>query len=161
MLPVVIVEDSRLQKECDLITHFGEPLQKLVDEMNETMIHANGIGLAAPQIGKNIRLIIVKRGEEGSDYHAYANPVITFYSNAKTSIEEGCLSVPGTYGFVERATKVRFTYQDMEGHKHRQKATGMQAIILQHEVDHINGILIIDKDIHVTRAAKAAKKSQY
>jgi peptide deformylase len=161
MLTLVTHEKKELRQPSQPVDVFDADLATLACDMNEIMIAAHGIGLAAPQIGKNIRLIVVKEGETGSAYRAYANPVITFYSRTMTASEEGCLSVPGVYGFVSRSTKVRFTYQDLDGTKHRAKAQGMDAIVLQHEVDHINGTLIIDRDFHVTQGADQLRASTH
>lgn len=146
---------------------FDGALTELVAAMNEAMIRENGIGLAAPQIGKNIQVIIVKVGDEGSEYKAYVNPRITFASPKTIAIEEGCLSVPGLYGYVRRKAKIRVSYQDLTGAKRIEKASGMEAIVLQHEIDHINGLLIISHPIEVTKGTLpkgapvlAAKKSR-
>jgi peptide deformylase len=135
------------------VTHFDAALAELAIAMNETMIRENGIGLAAPQIGKNIQLIIVKVGDEGSNYKTYVNPRITFASAKTIAIEEGCLSVPGVFGYVSRRAKIRVSYHDLTGIKHIEKATGMRAIVLQHEIDHINGTLIIDHPMHITKGS--------
>ena len=154
MFSIVKHPARTLHQPCDDVTQFGDSLHALAEEMNKTMISSNGIGLAAPQIGKNIKFVIVKVGDEGSEYAAYVNPVITFRSAKKVSIEEGCLSLPGLYGYVTRAAKIRVKYQNVRGEKKIEKLTGMPAIILQHEIDHINSKLIIDRDIHITKGEK-------
>ncbi|MBI4091101.1 MAG: peptide deformylase [Candidatus Komeilibacteria bacterium] len=151
MLHVVRYPVTTLNEPSELISAFDESLKKLAESMHETMIRENGIGLAAPQIGKNIRLIIVKVGDEGNDYRAYVNPEIVFSSDKTVAIEEGCLSLPGVFGYVQRASKIRFTYRDLDGKKQSGKARGMEAIVLQHEIDHINGSLIINRTFQVTQ----------
>lgn len=150
-LPITLYPKKSLNKPSELVTVFDTHLTELARQMNEAMIRENGIGLAAPQVGRNIQLIIVKIGEEGSEYRAYANPRITFSSGKSIAIEEGCLSVPGVFGYVKRAAKVRVSYQDLSGAKKTEKATGMEAIVLQHEIDHIKGTLIINHELHVTK----------
>ena len=80
--------------------------------------------------------------------------MITFKSLKKVAIEEGCLSIPGVYGYVERAAKIRLTYKDILGKKHTKKATGMEAIVLQHEIDHVNGFLIVNRPIQFTKGGE-------
>lgn len=157
-LPITLYPKQSLHEPSATVTVFDTMLEKLVEEMNNAMIRENGIGLAAPQIGKNIQLIIVKVGDEGTEFRSYVNPRITFASAKTIAIEEGCLSVPGVFGYVKRAAKIRVSYQDLSGAKKIEKATGMEAIVLQHEIDHINGTLIIDHPIQVTKGASLLAK---
>ena len=150
---IVHYPQKSLNKPSDRIVDFGMSLAQLALEMNTVMLRENGIGLAASQIGKNICLIIVRRGET-DEYDAYVNPVITFAAAKKVAIEEGCLSIPNVYGFVERASKIRISYQDVTGKKRIKKATGMEAIVLQHEIDHINGFLIVNRSIELTKGSE-------
>ncbi len=156
-LALTVHPKASLHHPSKPITEFGDDLRVLAEQMNETMIRENGIGLAAPQIGKNISIIIVKIGDEGDKYKCYVNPKITFSSAKTVAIEEGCLSVPGLFGYVERRAKIRVSYQDVDGKKIIEKATGMRAIVLQHEIDHINGTLIIDHAIQVTKGSLDTK----
>lgn len=163
MLTIVTYPKSSLHQPSDTVTVFDAALAELAVEMNATMIREKGIGLAAPQIGHNIRLIVVKidpsNVEPANDgYRAYVNPKITFYSERTTNSEEGCLSVPGVYGYVTRHAKIRYQYHDLDGKKHTGKARGMEAIILQHEIGHINGQLIIDIMARVTHGAATLEK---
>lgn len=151
MVSVVRYPKKTLNEPSERITVFDDVLKELAKAMNETMIRENGIGLAAPQIGKNIRLIVVKVGDEGDHYHAYVNPEIVFTSDKTVAIEEGCLSLPGVFGYIQRSSKIRFQYWDLDGKKQSGKARGMEAIVLQHEIDHINGSLIINRPIQVTQ----------
>src|SRR3989344_2549289 len=111
MLSIVRYPTKNLREPSSTVTVFDDSLRELIEEMNRTMIRENGIGLAAPQIGRNIRCIIVRVGDEGDRYNAYLNPEITFRSAKAAAIEEGCLSVPGVYGYVKRHAKIRFSYQ--------------------------------------------------
>ncbi|MFA5099151.1 MAG: peptide deformylase [Candidatus Paceibacterota bacterium] len=136
-------------------------LVELIKHMRKMMIEANGVGLSANQIGLNLRLFVaqifdkpIKRGEDNkiimppqSDMKFYAvfNPEIIKFSDKKVAIEEGCLSVPGVYGIVERPEKVTLTGLDKNGRKIKIKAAGLLARVFQHETDHLNGILFIDK----------------
>lgn len=120
----------------------SDEIQTLVDDMKKTMKVENGVGLAAPQIGKPIRLIIVET-EEGPT--AFVNPKIIATSNRMVDSEEGCLSVPGVYGIVKRHKSIKLKAKDRNGNPLRMKVGGFAAIVLQHEIDHLNGILFIDK----------------
>jgi len=143
-LKLVLHPVKSLHQLSEPVLKFDQELKELAAEMGQAMYDFEGVGLAAPQIGKNIRLIAVTDGQSG--YKIYVNPEITFRSKDKVDMsEEGCLSVPGVFGFVPRAYKIRLRYQDLDGKKHKAKAKGMEAIILQHEVDHLQGTLFIDK----------------
>lgn len=120
----------------------GFDLKKLSQDMVETMQKEKGVGLAAPQIGKSVRIIAV--GSE-NDPIVMVNPEITFTSKEKAVANEGCLSLPGEEYKIERAKKVRFKYYTIDGRKIKAKAKGLFARVVQHEIDHLNGILIPDK----------------
>lgn len=127
----------------------GTPdFQAYVDAMTEKMFVADGVGLAAPQVGRNERIIIVN-GKQGAQ--AYINPEITKRSDATAIDEEGCLSVPGVWGLVERAKRVSVTALDRHGRRVERDAKGLDAVIFQHEIDHLNGILFVDKVTEYTR----------
>ena len=131
-------------KEIDLEKIKDNTLQQLISDITKTMQEKDGVGLAAPQIGKNIRLIIVnlKNG-----ILAMVNPVITKKSWAKCIDEEGCLSVPNIFKKVERHKKISCSYFDFNGKQKKLKLNNRDARIIQHEVDHLDGILFIDKII--------------
>lgn len=120
----------------------GFDLKKLSQDMIETMQKEKGVGLAAPQIGKSVRIIAV--GSE-NDPIIMVNPEITFTSKERTVANEGCLSLPGEEYKIERAKKIRFKYYTVDGKKIKAKAKGLFARVVQHEIDHLNGILIPDK----------------
>lgn len=119
---------------------------QLLLDMEETIKQQDGIGLAAPQVGKSIRFTIVKT-EDG--ILPLVNPKIVRRSIAKDVMEEGCLSVPGVYGDVKRSKTIKVVAQDMTGKKIKFSARGMFARVIQHEVEHLNGILFIDKAIKI------------
>ncbi len=116
--------------------------QQLYQDMTTTMLKKDGVGLAAPQIGKNIRLIVINYDKI---IYTLINPVITKKSWAKSITEEGCLSVPNVFGNVSRHKKINIIYLDKHGNKQKLLAENMLARIIQHEIDHLDGILFIDK----------------
>jgi peptide deformylase len=124
-------------------------LLKLVKDMIHTMYDAKGVGLAAPQIGLDQQLIIVAPPNE--EPMAIVNPVIVKRSLATNPSEEGCLSVPGTWGFVRRANSLTVKGLTPEGKPFKMNAKGFTATIFQHECDHLNGVLFIDKAKNVTK----------
>jgi len=116
--------------------------QALLDQMIETMFAANGVGLAAPQVGVSKRMIAVLMNEKP---YVFANPEIVSSNPRKTDSEEGCLSVPETFGIVKRSRGVQVKALDRSGKPATVKVSGLPAVIFQHEIDHLNGTLFIDK----------------
>jgi len=138
--------DPVLRKETKKIDAFDNGLAKLVEDMAETMYDAPGIGLAAPQIGKSIKLIVVDTTEdrEGEkQYMPLINPEIIAHEGTQVD-EEGCLSVPDLTANVTRYLNITVTYQDLQGQPHELSTKDRFAVVLQHEIDHLNGILFID-----------------
>ena len=117
-------------------------LQELMQDMIPTMLEKDGVGLAAPQVGKNIRLIVINT-KDGPQH--FINPKIIKKSILKEWGEEGCLSVPNVFGMVKRNKKIYCEYYNIKGEKKAIEASGLMARILQHETDHLDGILFIDK----------------
>lgn len=117
-------------------------IQKLITQMIETLREAKGLGLAAPQIGKSLRLCAV---DHENNLYVLINPKIVSYSRNKVMMEEGCLSFPGKFFQIERPEKVKVRYLDEKGKSAKIKADGILARALQHEIDHLEGILVIDK----------------
>ena len=113
--------------------------------MAETM-HERGVGLAAPQIGKSIRFFIAM-DPESHEIRGYVNPQILWLSPDKKTAAEGCLSIPNAHAFVERSLAIRLRYQDLEFNEHEESYEGWYARILQHEFDHLNGVLISDRAV--------------
>jgi len=161
-LKMVTLPTKSLFSPSEKITVFDDKLKKLAGQMGLAMYEYLGVGLAAPQIGENIKLIVVTDNNGG--YKAYVNPRITYYSRETVPSEEGCLSVPEVYGVIRRAAKIHLTYHDLDGKKQKTKAKGMEAIILQHECDHIDGKLFINHRPTITHGEeilinlKAGKK---
>jgi peptide deformylase len=138
--------ESVLRKETEKVATFDNNLASLVEDMAETMYDAPGIGLAAPQIGKSIKLIVVDTSEdkEGErEYMPLINPEIITHEGSQVD-EEGCLSVPELTANVKRYLKVTVAYQDLQGQPQELSTENRFAVVLQHEIDHLNGILFID-----------------
>lgn len=118
-------------------------VQSLIDDMIATMYASNGVGIAGPQVGAHERVIIVETGRGAAE--AFVNPKIVSASFRKVDSEEGCLSVPGVFGIVKRHKNVTVEAYNREGQKVKMKAGGLPAIIFQHEIDHLDGVLFIDR----------------
>lgn len=147
VLEIVKYPDPILQQKCEEVVAFDEELGKLLDDMYETMVAADGVGLAAPQIGKAIRVAIVDMGE-GQDVIEMVNPVVTAIGGSEIEVE-GCLSFPGLYGEVERPFFVRVEAQERDGSLYEIEAEDYEARAILHEIDHLNGILFDSKIIRV------------
>ncbi len=151
ILPIVTYPDKRLKSISEPVTEFNEELHTFLDDMYETMIKTNGIGLAAIQVDRAIQALIINLpndDEEGLQEKAnlleIINPSIT-YSEGTTTYQEGCLSVPKFYEDVERFEKVAITYQDRHGNACSLEADELLSIAIQHEMDHLQGKLFIEK----------------
>jgi peptide deformylase len=131
-----------LKKTIKVKDPLSKEIQALLPEMLETMRGARGVGLAAPQIGKSIRLAVVE--VEGKTY-CLINPEITLYSQEKTICEEGCLSLPGEFFPILRSEEVTVRYQNEKGLPKKMRAKKLLAVVIQHEVDHLDGILIVNR----------------
>jgi len=173
--PLVILPDAQLRLVSKPVEAVTPEIRALVDDMFETMYDAPGIGLAAIQIGEPVRVVTidlakrdVKEGEEPEPKkpQAFINPEVTWTSEEMSSYEEGCLSIPEYYEEVERPAKVKVRYLDLDGKTQEIEADGLLATCLQHEIDHLNGVLFIDylsrlKRERVTKKfAKAAKRER-
>lgn len=133
-----------LRKKAKKVEHFDDSLKTLVSDMAETMYDAPGIGLAAPQVGESLQLLIVDLGgQEERKYMAVINPEIKETEGTQID-EEGCLSIPELTANVKRYKTITLSYQDIEGESHQITAEDRFAVVLQHEIDHLNGILFID-----------------
>jgi peptide deformylase len=162
---ILILPDPRLRLVCDPVKTIGADTRRLVDDMFETMYAAPGIGLAAIQVGVPERIITLDlaKKDEPPQPQVFINPEITWRSEEKGVYEEGCLSIPDYYEEVERPAKVKVKYLDLDGKSRDVDADGLLATCLQHEVDHLNGVLFIDhisklkRDMVTKKFAKAAK----
>lgn len=164
--PIVTYPDKRLKTVSDPVTVFDAKLHAFLDDMYETMIASNGIGLAAIQVDKAIRvLILALPDEEGNqskeELLEIINPEIAF-SDGSVFFQEGCLSVPGFYEDIERFEKVTIAYQNRHGEKCQLEAEGLLSVAIQHEMDHLNGKLFIEKLSYSRRKKfeKEYKKAQ-
>jgi len=144
---ILIHPDPRLKKLCASVPDVSDDLRKLADDMLETMYHAPGIGLAAPQVGVLDRLIVLDCvKEEGAEPKPMVmfNPEILASSDETSSYEEGCLSIPEQYAEVTRPSEVEVTWMDRDGNARKETFDGLWATCVQHEIDHLNGKLFID-----------------
>ena len=163
---ILIIPDKRLRQASKPVAKVDAATRKLVEDMFETMYAAPGIGLAAIQIGEPRRVVTMdlskKEGEKQPQ--VFINPELIWSSEEKRTHEEGCLSIPEYYEEVERPAEVRIGYLDLDGKKHEITAKGLLATCLQHEIDHLNGVLFIDhisklkRDRVIKKFVKAAKR---
>ena len=146
LLRILHYPEPLLKRRSQTVTEFDDELRQLAEDMAETMYDAPGVGLAAPQVGVLKRLIVMdcSAKEEPNDLLCAVNPEI-IATEGESVEEEGCLSVPGFYANVNRAAKVRMRYQDVAGNVHERDADGLLAICMQHEIDHLEGILFVDR----------------
>ena len=148
---IITLPDPVLRRKARPVTRFDNELQTLIDDMIETMREAPGVGLAAPQVGVSLRVIVVEYAEEEEKEDApkklyvMVNPEIKVVSEETEQGIEGCLSVPGWQGEVERGLRVTVKGQTRRGQPMKVKAKGWMARIFQHEIDHINGVVFTDR----------------
>jgi len=152
--PIITAPDPRLQAISTEVDKVDDEIRKLVDDMADSMYAADGIGLAAVQIGVPKRVIVIDLDQKDGKKNprAYINPKILWASEEMAVFEEGCLSVPEIWDDVERPARIRCEYLDSDGNKQLLEADGMLATCLQHEMDHLNGVLFID---HLSRLKRS------
>ena len=163
---IVIEPDPILRRKSSVIEKVNDEIRNLLDDMLETMYNAPGIGLAAVQIGilKRIIVIDISKGDEEKKPLFLINPEITFRSKKTSVYEEGCLSLPGHFAEIERPAECHLNFIDYNGKKKELKAKGLLATCIQHEIDHLNGILFIDylsklkKDMIIKKLIKRKKE---
>ena len=148
MLKIVKYPNKVLRKKAKKVSDFNAELKEIAENMYKSMQNDKGIGLAGPQVGVDKQILVV---ESNGEYTTYINPEITYFSKSTLSTEEGCLSLPGIFGYVTRAKKIHIKYKDVEGKTNKEKLKGLYSVILQHEVDHLNGILFIDRAEEITQ----------
>ena len=148
-----------LKKKSAPAKRVDDALRALMDDMLETMYAAPGIGLAAIQVGEPVRVIVMdlSRGEGPRHPRYFVNPEIVWASEETVPYEEGCLSVPEIYDEVERSAQVRVRYLDYDGKRIEEDAEGVYAVCIQHEIDHLNGVLFIDHLSRLKRDRAVAK----
>lgn len=149
LLPIIVAPDPRLKRLSQPIEQVDDDIRQLMDDMLETMYKAPGIGLAAPQIGVLKRVIVVDVAREGEDPQPLqiANPEIVSVSDDDATYEEGCLSLPDHFAEVVRPASARIRYLDRNNELREIDADGLLAVCIQHEIDHLDGILFVD---HIT-----------
>ena len=165
--PILIHPDPRLRKVVPAIETVDADVRKLADDMLQTMYDAPGIGLAAPQVGAMQRLFVMDCDPESSEATAFVciNPEITWTSETRGASEEGCLSIPDYYAYVERYESIRLAFTDLDGARHEKEFDERWAVCVQHELDHLNGTLFIDylsavRRTMVTQKMKKLKKER-
>jgi peptide deformylase len=168
---IIILPDKRLRLISKPVEKVTLEIRKLADDMFETMYEAPGIGLAAIQVAEPLRLITMdlakpeENGETQKKPRVFINPEILSSSEEKSVYEEGCLSIPEYYEEVERPAKVRLRFTDLDGKVHEEDAEGLFATCIQHEIDHLNGILFVDylsklkRDRVMKKFSKAARRA--
>lgn len=151
-LPLSYYGDPVLRKKCKPVDEINDEIKKLIEDMVDTMEANNGIGLAAPQIGLDLRIFVtyVPKEEENGEFgpgilRVFINPEILEYSEEKTQLTEGCLSIPTVHGSVVRPFKVKVRALDKEGNEFTEEFEGLEAHCVLHENDHINGVLFVDR----------------
>ncbi len=148
LLNILHYPDPALKKVCEPVTIIDHGLQMFIADMVETMIAKNGIGLAAPQVGKLARIFVVdiwwKKAQVYDRTLVFINPKIVAFEGSQRG-QEGCLSLPGIYEHVTRAAKIRIQAQDINGQPFELDAEELLAVCIQHELDHLNGVLTLDR----------------
>ena len=163
---ILTIPDPLLRKVSEPVTSVNTEVKNLMDDMLETMYAAPGIGLAAVQVGVLKRIIVIDLSKDGQkkDPLFIVNPQITFKSDELISYEEGCLSIPNQFAEVKRPSSCKVNFLDYNGKKREINADGLLATCIQHEVDHLNGVLFIDhlsklkKDIIIKKTKKQRKE---
>lgn len=149
-LEIKIYPDPVLKEKAKPVTTFDSKLKKFVENMIETMYVESGIGLAANQVGSLERVFVVDVSEDGNNPLVFINPEITERSGKKKG-EEGCLSIPSYRDVVERSTTITIKAQDISGQEFTLQADGLMAVCIQHELDHLDGILFVDRLSHLKK----------
>lgn len=144
ILSILRYPDKRLHKIAKPVTVFDERLKTLASDMAETMYDAPGIGLAASQVDQHIRMVVIDVTDEKNALQVFINPDIIWSSEERSVYEEGCLSVPGIYDGVERPTEVKVRAQDLDGNWFEVHARDLLAVCIQHEMDHLKGIVFVE-----------------
>ena len=173
LLPIIEIPDAILRTQSAPVESDGDSIQKLIQDMFATMYAAPGIGLAAVQVAIPKRLLVIdlqeeedEEGEPVRDPQVFINPEILHSSDARKTYNEGCLSIPEQYAEIERPDIVRARWIDEKGEQREGEFGGLMSVCLQHEVDHLNGVLFIDhlsrlkRDIVVKKVIKARKERE-
>lgn len=160
LLPILSYPDPRLRTIAKPVKEVNEEIETLISDMIETMYDADGIGLAASQVDQHIQLIVMDLSENKDTPMVFINPKVTPLVEEKQPYEEGCLSVPDVYDKVERPNKVRIEAIDQDGQAIDKEVEGLLAVCIQHEMDHLNGVIFVDylSKLKQTRARDKVRK---
>lgn len=162
--PIILHPDPRLKTACRPVDEIDDRIRRLADDMLETMYDAPGIGLAAPQVGQMVRLLVmdcVKGEDEPPRPMVLVNPEITWKSEDQNVYEEGCLSIPDHYAEVTRPAEVTVRWTALDGAMQEERFAGLWATCVQHEIDHLNGRLFIDHISPVRRGMITRKMEKH
>ena len=144
-LKILIFPDPRLRKVAKKVIKFDKSLQNLAHDMLKTMYEANGIGLAATQVDFHVRLVVMDISEDRNDPKIFVNPAYKVLDDHNLfEFEEGCLSIPGFNEIISRPDKIELTWQDLSGKEHKDCPEGLLTVCIQHEIDHLEGKLMVD-----------------
>ena len=144
-LKILIFPDPRLRKVAEKVLKFDKSLQNLADDMLLTMYDANGIGLAATQVDQHVRLVVMDLSDDRNEPRIFVNPSYKVLQNHNLfEFEEGCLSIPGFNETISRPDKIELKWQDINGNEHNEEPEGLLTVCIQHEIDHLEGKLIVD-----------------
>ena len=144
-LQILIFPDPRLRKVADRVTKFDKSLQNLADDMLLTMYDANGIGLAATQVNNHVRLVVMDLSDNRDEPKIFVNPRYKVLKDHNMfEFEEGCLSIPGFNETIARPDKIELIWQDINGKEHTDTPEGLLTVCIQHEIDHLDGKLMVD-----------------
>lgn len=155
-MKILLYPDPRLSWKAGPVKEITEEVCKKAEEMLRLLYEAEGVGLAAPQVGWPVRLLVKDTSGEKTGGSVFVNPVITHEEGASLE-EEGCLSLPGVFGNIARSETVRVVAYNLEGERLEMEAEGLEARVWQHEIDHLNGLLIIDKMIPTSSLANSKR----
>ncbi|SBT17796.1 Peptide deformylase [Marinomonas gallaica] len=144
VLPVLEYPDPRLRKVAEPVTEFTDALQATIDDMLDTMYDENGVGLAATQVDFHYRIVVMDFSEERDDPIVFVNPEFEVLDEEPNEFQEGCLSVPGYYEHIYRAAKVKVKALDRYGKAFEMETDELMAVCVQHEIDHLDGKLMVD-----------------
>jgi peptide deformylase len=144
-LKILIFPDPRLRKVAEKVLKFDKSLQNLADDMLLTMYDANGIGLAATQVDQHVRLVVMDLSDDRNEPRIFVNPSYKVLQNHNLfEFEEGCLSIPGFNETISRPDKIDLKWQDINGNEHNEEPEGLLTVCIQHEIDHLEGKLMVD-----------------
>ena len=166
-LPIIVAPDPRLARKAEPVARVDAEVRRLMDDLLETMYAAPGIGLAAPQVGVARRVIVVDVGRETPQPHRMANPELVWVSDEDGAFNEGCLSLPEHYADVTRPRAVRVRYLDQDNEIRELEADGLLATCIQHEIDHLDGVLFVDhvsalkRNMILRKLVKAKKLGEF